>query len=270
MPGRHVRPERGLISDADCTTTAAGYYSLAGSSQPTPCGASSLYCPGGEGLPRPVSPGYETYTNTTLNADLYVPQGGNEEPRTRTSQRPCSTGHYCQAGIAILCPVGAACVGGVKTECDVTMGQYQNATGQTSCRTCSPACGTDQYQRGSCSPRDLECDTCSNLVCGERAKRIGNCTGSINSYVCVACEADEYCPDNDALAYALPSPPPSPPPPPPPPSSPPSPPPSPPSPPPAPPPAPRQPADAGRRRRSSNALPAFPTPRWRGKRWRSR
>jgi len=183
--------------------TAAGYFSNAGSSKVQPCGFSSKYCPGGGVLPQTVSDGNETYTNLTLNPDLDI-----DDTTTRTSQRPCSAGHYCQAGIAFPCPTGAKCVNGVKTDC-VGGVTYQDNTGQSSCLPCSSACGNGTYQRGSCSvTRDRECETCTNLVCGFGTKRGGSCSGSTNAYFCEPCNADEYCPDKDPSAYPHPSPPP--------------------------------------------------------------
>ena len=87
----------GLRSGNQCVTTLAGYYSPAGSSEPQPCGGSSLYCPGNTGKPLPVSAVHGmTYTNETLNPSLRW-----DDDATRTSYYPCRLGSYCESGQAI-------------------------------------------------------------------------------------------------------------------------------------------------------------------------
>ena len=111
--GEHQLHDCSPNADRICTPTPPGYYSANGSPDKTPCGGPSLYCPGGEGGPRTVSEGYETYTDAArpdapfdLNSSL-----------TRTSERPCADGDYCQAGLANPCPLGSFCGGGVQHTC---------------------------------------------------------------------------------------------------------------------------------------------------------
>ena len=72
---------------------------------------------------------------------------------TRTSQRPCSDGVYCQAGLAIDCTLGSYCVGGIKTLCPA--GTLGNAVGLDSpeCNGLCPRgfwCGVGATQSQPC------------------------------------------------------------------------------------------------------------------------
>ena len=227
-------PNEAMVS---CLETPPGYYSWQGSVDPQECGAPSLFCPGGEGAPRVVGAGNQSY--------------GSNDPKTQSAQAPCDAGFYCKAGTRIACPVGSYCPGASTAPYACPSGRFQNETIQSSCMTCSASCGVDEYSRGECTAaRDVECATCTNTACSAGTKRAGSCGQQTDGYYCEPCAADEYCPEQDAYAHPHPSPPPlsppsppppSPPPPsPPPPSLPPSPSPPPPSPPPKPPP-PRQP-----------------------------
>lgn len=66
-----------LASASDAPLVAPGYYSSAGQSEPTPCGAAAFYCPGfGNSMPIIVSAGH-----------ISLPADGDEA--TRTDEGPC-------------------------------------------------------------------------------------------------------------------------------------------------------------------------------------
>ena len=56
----------GLAHVGECSETRPGHYSTKGSTVETPCGGPSLFCPGGEGEPRTVGDGTETFTDVSL------------------------------------------------------------------------------------------------------------------------------------------------------------------------------------------------------------
>ena len=86
-----------MLQSADqCTEAPPGFYSPKGSPLPTECGSPSLFCPGGEGRPHAAQVGYETYTNLSF-------PGASDTETTRTSERPCSVGHWCSAGVSNPC-----------------------------------------------------------------------------------------------------------------------------------------------------------------------
>ena len=92
----------GLKHAANCTPAPPGYVSTKGSALPAACGGPSLFCPGGEGEPRTVVDGHETFTDATL---LHAPTD-LDDVTTRTSERLCAEGFFCQAGLSVYCPLG--------------------------------------------------------------------------------------------------------------------------------------------------------------------
>ena len=82
-------------STAECTTTTPGYWSIAGSPQPRPCGGVGFFCDqSGLSQPKEVGVGF-----------ISTPEDPASE-HNRTGQRACPSGSWCAAGIAIPCEVG--------------------------------------------------------------------------------------------------------------------------------------------------------------------
>ena len=84
----------GLARASEAPVVPSGYFSSAGQIEPTPCGAAAFYCPGeGNSVPQIVRPG-----------QISLPADG--DPRTRTAEAPCPSGHWCSNGVAIACQQG--------------------------------------------------------------------------------------------------------------------------------------------------------------------
>lgn len=123
----------------------AGYFCPEGtvSFLSNPCGAPSQYCPPGSAEPQPASIGYYT-----------VNEDGSDDPQhaqTRSAQRVCPYGHYCEAGQKFLCPGGT----------------YGSEKGLSS-PLCSGLCPWGFYcPPGSLRPKDLSCGDDARLYCPE-------------------------------------------------------------------------------------------------------
>ena len=70
-----------------------GYYAITGSINPTPCGATSFYCPGGGSGPVNVRTGF-------------ISTGGTADGLTRSGEAPCTPGHWCNMGESYSCSPG--------------------------------------------------------------------------------------------------------------------------------------------------------------------
>ena len=134
-------------------STPPGYYSTAGATEPSACGGPSLFCPGGESAPRTVTPGLETFTDGSI-AD--APTDLNDAT-TRTSQRACSDGVKCVAGLRVDCRIGSYCVGGKEFLCPPgVVGEGVELTSPS----CSRPCPRGSWcSAGSTSPVACEAGT---------------------------------------------------------------------------------------------------------------
>ena len=199
----------GLTSETECNETLPGYYSSTGSVAPIPCGAPALYCPGGTAQPLIVSEGSETYTDTSL------PNAPPDSMATRTSQRPCSVGFYCQAGLLIPCNQGAFASGAGSTVCtNCVAGEYQSSASATACDACDAGgwcgagasavtlcdAGSFRAAAGGASQADCaECPTGSFCVSGATTPelcaegRYGDAPNQSSAQCAGACAAGHWC-----------------------------------------------------------------------------
>ena len=137
---------RGLTKPTCSGPCKEGYYcperSVSDSHQR--CGAVSLYCPRGSGIPMPVSPGYYTTggNSATQNLDDGKSHGvnhhGDNDEYTRTAQRLCEPGWYCGA----ISGLSGALPGGVRRHCP--KGTYGSQYGLETAQ-CSGSCPKGHY-----------------------------------------------------------------------------------------------------------------------------
>ena len=130
-------------------TCSAGYYLKANATSCSPCGGNNYYCKGGTFNVSSSAQGRSTVTAG------YYSTGGTST--TRTGQSACGgNNYYCSGGVRYTvssgyystggtsttrtgqsqCGAGYYCKSGVRTACSGSL-QYQNAAGQTSCKTVS-------------------------------------------------------------------------------------------------------------------------------------
>ncbi len=109
-------------------TVGAGYYVKANAASCTACGGNNYYCPGGTYDLSSSIQGRKTVSSG------YYSTGGTST--TRTNQSLCEAGYYCSSG--------------VRNPCSGSL-EYQNSTGQTSCKTVS----TGYYKNSNSS--QLQC-----------------------------------------------------------------------------------------------------------------
>ncbi len=101
---------------------------------------------------------------------------------------PCPAGYSCNKGVKTPCPAGTFAQAGARECSKCPEGKYQNATGQSSCLTCSPKteyCNYEYTVTGSCRTDDscyLSCIGCNgcpghdSLSCSRRCNRCDSIT----------------------------------------------------------------------------------------------
>ena len=159
----------GLARASQAPAVAAGYYSSAGQAEPTPCGAAAFFCPGdGNSVPRIVRAGH-----------ISLPADG--DPRTRTAEAPCPSGHWCSNGVAIACQQGFYSNLSLPVE---------ERTAQSACAACPLHMTTTMM--GAASKRQCVCEL-GRVVLAEANDRVLECgcpAGTVYSYgagTCIAC-----------------------------------------------------------------------------------
>ena len=136
-------------------TCRAGYYLPANATSCRACGGNNYYCKGGTFNVSSSAQGRRTVSSG------YYSTGGTST--TRTGQSQCGAGYYCSAG--------------VRTACSGSL-QYQNAAGQTSCKTVS-----DGYYKSS-NTGQRQCP--ANYRDGTGAANINACKTSCDGGTYVA------------------------------------------------------------------------------------
>ena len=211
LPGRFGSDT--ALSSATCSgLCSAGYLCAAGaeSKASLPCGEIARYCPAGSSSPLAVGAG-----NFSV--------GGSDE-RTRTGQRVCGKGHFCQEGVQEQCPQGYYCpagasspvpCGGAASYCpegsvaplSVARGNFSAGGDPTSrseqaiCTAGSACvmgvrtpCPKGRYQNAI---NQTSCELCP-------PGRLGSNMGEIRPLCAVACPSKHYCPRGTAEATECP------------------------------------------------------------------
>jgi hypothetical protein len=152
-----------------------GYYCPPGSIVPVEreCGDSSVFCPTGSSLPTDVTPGYYTVGPYLYSREITV----TENPRTRTDQKICELGYYCERGVKNQCPPGT----------------YGNTLGLAS-SSCSGLCSQGFY----CP---IQSYNATQYRCP--AGRYGNEEGQYNSACSGSCSPGYYCPEASTSPYEI-------------------------------------------------------------------
>ena len=173
-------------------TCSAGYYLKANATSCSPCGGNNYYCKGGtfnvsssaQGR-NTVSSGYYSTGGTSTTRTGQAACGGNNYYCSSGVRYTVSTGYYSTGGGSTTrtgqkqCEAGYKCSSGVRTACSGSL-QYQNAVGQTSCKTVS-----DGYYKSSNSAQ-TQCP--ANYRDGTGAANINACKTSCadGTYVATA------------------------------------------------------------------------------------
>lgn len=132
----------GLESPECSGVCPAGFACGPAAAVPKACGSVQVYCPEGSTQPVPVSPGY------------YSVSLAGDDPTTRTSERVCEKGTYCQDGQRHPCPGGT----------------YGDSQGMVE-STCSGKCPPGFYcPIGSTRPTTYVCDD-ERFYCPEGSMR---------------------------------------------------------------------------------------------------
>jgi len=156
----------GLARASEATTVASGYYSSAGQVEPTPCGAAAFFCPGdGNSVPQIVRAGH-----------ISIPADG--DPRTRTAEAPCPSGHWCSNGVAIACQQGFYSNLSLPVE---------ERTAQSACAACPLHMTTTML--GAASEEQCVCES-GRVVLAEANDRVLECgcpAGTVYSYAAGTC-----------------------------------------------------------------------------------
>lgn len=152
--------------DTDSSLCHEGFYCPIGSISPNQysCGDPSVYCPIGSSNPLNVSLGYYSF--------------GGDSFTSKTSQKLCEEGWYCDKGLKIKCPSGTY---------GISKGLFNNK--------CSGLCPLGHYcPEGTVMPKSFPCP----------AGRYGNMEG-LNSRGCTdACSPGYHCPPGSKSQYELP------------------------------------------------------------------
>lgn len=173
-------------------TCSAGYYLKANATSCSACGGNNYYCKGGtfnvsssaQGRST-VSSGYYSTGGTSTTRTGQAACGGNNYYCSSGVRYTVSTGYYSTGGGSTTrtgqkqCEAGYKCSSGVRTACSGSL-QYQNAVGQTSCKTVS-----DGYYKSSNSAQ-TQCP--ANYRDGTGAANINACKTSCadGTYVATA------------------------------------------------------------------------------------
>ena len=171
-------------------TCSAGYYLKANATSCSPCGGNNYYCKGGtfnvsssaQGRST-VSSGYYSTGGTSTTRTGQAACGGNNYYCSSGVRYTVSTGYYSTGGGSTTrtgqkqCEAGYKCSSGVRTACSGSL-QYQNAVGQTSCKTVS-----DGYYKSSNSAQ-TQCP--ANYRDGTGAANINACKTSCDDGTYVA------------------------------------------------------------------------------------
>ena len=199
--GNACRPCSVMGSNYTCTggttcpklnsvTCSAGYYLKANATSCSPCGGNNYYCKGGtfnvsssaQGRST-VSSGYYSTGGTSTTRTGQAACGGNNYYCSSGVRYTVSTGYYSTGGGSTTrtgqkqCEAGYKCSSGVRTACSGSL-QYQNAVGQTSCKTVS-----DGYYKSSNSAQ-TQCP--ANYRDGTGAANINACKTSCDDGTYVA------------------------------------------------------------------------------------
>ena len=153
------------MTSAACTDVCpGGYYCVPGTTTPMVCGNASVYCPAGSAVPQSVTAGYYSSGGTTAS--------------TRVQQAVCTSGSYCVAGVAALCPSGrySSVVGAAGVDaCVVCPAGYFCVAGAS----IAVPCGGDGVYcpEGSAAPSPVGAGYYSTGPAGARWNRTGCAVG---------------------------------------------------------------------------------------------
>ncbi len=174
---------------------------------PTSCIA-KYYCPAGSGIPLPCPPG--TYSSTielTASTECSPCPGGMycEKPATDSVTTQCAAGYVCASGSADympsgatydgsttlngFCPVGYYCPLGTSAPKSCAAGTYQDAAGNSACKSCKRGYGCPSTGMGVLTT-SYQCDM--GYLCAG-----GSTSTSPSSNLC---PAGYYCPQGTPVA----------------------------------------------------------------------
>ncbi|KAH3841624.1 hypothetical protein DPMN_115097 [Dreissena polymorpha] len=202
-----------------------GYYCMSGAQVPDPTdGTTGGLCPVGHYCPNGTETAQEclagTYQNGTgktkagdcepCTPGYYCSSSGLAQPTGK-----CAAGYYCPAGQTNMqpsnysCTPGHYCPEGSGAEIECPSGQYQNATGQSTCKICDAGYYCDgilhngvdtpeSCQRGHYCPAGTR--TAAEFPCP--AGTYNNNTNSMALSACVDCDPGKYC---GSIGLALPT-----------------------------------------------------------------
>lgn len=140
--------QSGSPTQANCTTTAAGYYSLSASTAYTGMCSPGYYCPAGSTTPQQVPCPTGTYASDYGSESL-------------SKCSVCPSGHYCPiaSSMPLTCPRGYYCPSSTSEPEPCRPSKYGATSGLRSedeCTVCDPGSYCDGYglqnPRGLCSP----------------------------------------------------------------------------------------------------------------------
>jgi hypothetical protein len=205
-PGKRCTTNGLSTPNADCSSTKYCVQGT-GSGSGTTCPA-GYYCPTASGRPTPCPAGtYGQYTGRDDSGDCATCPAGYYCPTpalTWYSSYVCRAGFYCVAGSVVddptVCPLGHYCVAG-RGSAVACSDQYQDMTGQTSCKNCPAGHFCTSTTVTKCTPQSEGL----NYYCPGGAVSVGkvSCASGTYNYVdgsesssdCWACPPGFFCPD---------------------------------------------------------------------------